>query len=735
MSAPLSGLTVLEAPRTAAARYCGRLLVQLGAQVLQAFEPPTASVGYGGAASVAFASWLDGGKMPLRDAGRRGVDLVIGDGDEPRAASFSGALRLDLTWFDRRGPYRDWQGTDALIQALAGIAYPVGPIEGPPLLPRGHAPQIVAGATAFIAAMGGLIGRRNGWEGRRIDVDILTANLCFMESQACGAAMNGDKAVRRGVNQFTTYPGGVYRAADGWVGVTALTPAQWTAFCDLIGLPELGRNGRYLVMSNRLADAADLEPLLCEALLRQPALYWVEEGQRRRIPLAPMPTLADLPATPHWRERGSFAPVTEASDATGPTMPFRFHEVGAKAERRPRHSGAALPLQGINVLDLSMGWAGPLAARHFADLGADVVKVESCGYFDWWRGWDGDMSADPPPYETRPSFLMVNRNKRGITLDFKMDEGRALLRRLASWADVLIENHAPGVLDKLGVGALGLAEANPGLIALSMGAFGSRGRWRGFRAYGSTVEQASGLPFVNGRPEDPPTMQHVAYGDPVAGLFGAIACLAALYARAAPRAATWIDLSQVECLFQLGADAIVAQSVQSDPLPREGSAHPASLLRTCVSGAEPDTWLAVSIETLAQLEAARQVVGDASGTPLEEALPAWSAVRSVDDAASALQQAGVPAAPVRPSHALLFDPQLSAVGFWESLDRAFVGRRAAPRPPIRLDGESPPLKRPAPTLGQHNAEVLGETAGLDAVALAALERRGVIGTRATIRAE
>jgi crotonobetainyl-CoA:carnitine CoA-transferase CaiB-like acyl-CoA transferase len=223
-------------------------------------------------------------------------------------------------------------------------------------------------------------------------------------------------------------------------------------------------------------------------------------------------------------------------------------------------------------------------------------------------------------------------------------------------------------------------------------------------------------------------MQHVAYGDPVAGLFGAIACLAALYARAAPRAATWIDLSQVECLFQLGADAIVAQSVQRDPLPREGSAHPASLLRTCVSGVEPDTWLAVSIETLAQLEAAGQVVGDGSDTPLEVVLPAWSAVRSVDDAASALQQAGVPAAPVRPSHALLLDRQLSAAGFWESLDRAFVGRHVAPRPPIRLDGESPSLKRPAPTLGQHNAEVLAAL-GLSDADIAALREQRVIGER------
>ena len=95
---------------------------------------------------------------------------------------------------------------------------------------------------------------------------------------------------------------------------------------------------------------------------------------------------------------------------------------------------------------------------------------------------------------------MVNRNKRGITLDFKTEDGRALLRRLAAQSDMLIENHAPGVLDKLGVGAASLADANPGLIAISMGAFGLARAVAEFCAYGSTVEQASGLPFVNGRP-------------------------------------------------------------------------------------------------------------------------------------------------------------------------------------------------------------------------------------------
>ncbi len=721
---PLSGLTVREHPDNLAIRYCGRLLAVLGARVEQVGTPSTTGLGQGGTATAALSAWLDQGKLVAADASGP-ADLVIAA--DPDAAGPATALRLALGWFDRHGPYRDWIGTDGVIQAMAGVAFVVGPRDGPPLLPVGHAPQIVAGATGLVAALAGLIGRRNGWRGRLIEVDALSANLCFMESQAAAAALTRERTQRKGINRFSSYPAGVYRAASGWIGVTAQTPAQWTSLCDMIGLPELGRTPRYQVSANRSADFDTLEPILARALLARPAAAWLEEGQRRRIPLAPVPEPADLPLTPHWQERGAFAPV---GPGIGPRLPFQFHPTAAEAADRPVvNADQPLPLAGVNVLDLSMGWAGPLAARHFADLGADVVKVESCGYFDWWRGWDGDMTADPPPYELRPSFLMVNRNKRAITLDLKTDDGRALLRRLAAGSDVLIENHAPGVLDKLGVGALTLAEENPGLVALSMGAFGARGPWRHFRAYGSTVEQASGLPSVNGHEGDAPTMQHVAYGDPVAGIYGALACLVGLHGRRHQRRGTWIDLAQVECLFQLGADAILARSVRDTPLPRQGSAHPGSLLRVVVPVAGEDAWLAVTVETPGQMQALCALTGGDPADPTAS-VAAWARGRQAEEAARTLQAAGVPAGFLRPAHDLPGDAQYQAAGTWQWLDRAFVGRYLAPAAPYRIDSALPPLLRPAPTLGQHNNEILGGRLGVDTAELERLERTGVIGTRA-----
>ena len=173
-------------------------------------------------------------------------------------------------------------------------------------------------------------------------------------------------------------------------------------------------------------------------------------------------------------------------------------------------------LAGVRVVDLSMGWAGPLAARHLADMGADVIKVEGCVRFDWWRGWEATQEwINEGGAEKSSAFNTVNRNKRDLTLDLATPTGVALLKRLVAISDVVVENYSAGVLPKLGLDYPVLAEVNPEIVMISMPAFGSDGPWQGYRAYGSTVEHASGLPHLSGNPDDPPTMVHVALGDSV----------------------------------------------------------------------------------------------------------------------------------------------------------------------------------------------------------------------------
>ena len=397
-------------------------------------------------------------------------------------------------------------------------------------------------------------------------------------------------------------------------------------------------------------------------------------------------------------------------------------------------------LADVRVVDLSMGWAGPLAARNLADMGADVIKVEGCVRFDWWRGWEATQEwIDSDGAEKNPAFNMVNRNKRAITLDLATPEGAALLKRLVALADVVVENYSAGVLPKLGLDYAALAEVNPALVMISMPAFGTDGPWSGYRAYGSTVEQASGLPHLSGTPEHPPTMVHVALGDPVGGLNGAAALLTALRARKYTGRGQYLDLSQSQSLFPLGIQGILAQSASGEAPPRLGNRSPRHAPHGVYPCAGDDEWITIAVLTEAQWRAFAAYTGitgfgDAEDRlarvdEVDRAVAAYTENQVAELLAGELQTVGVPAAQVASSLELASDAHLAARGFWKLLQRDVVGELPHPAAPYRV-GDAPfDIDRPAPTLGQHNREVLTELLDLGDAEIDALERRGVIGNK------
>jgi crotonobetainyl-CoA:carnitine CoA-transferase CaiB-like acyl-CoA transferase len=726
----LDGFVVIEAATDAGARYCGRLFAILGARVVRVASLARPLPGAAG-----FEAWLDEGKASadtfqdaLATAGRV-PDVIIAGQDRHAVAAADAeiarlglpSLRLGLTWFGETGPYADWQGDDALIQALIGIANGFGETAGLPVLPQGRAPQIVAGATLFMAGLGVFWGRRRGRGARTVDVNVLEAALCFTETAPAGFDKSGGEATRPGINRFpANHPTTVYATADGWLGVTALTPAQWTALAELVGRPQWADDPRFITSVGRVANAELLDAELAAVLATRPTLDWLLEGQARRIPLAPVPRPADLPDTDHWIVRNAFRPMADLPGVSAPVLPFRMTFDG-KTRAAPTDAGEA-PLAGVQVVDFSMGWAGPLCTRQLADLGADVIKIESLAHYDWWRGWEPPGASDPPQYELVPHFNAMNRGKRGICLDLTTPEGVAQAKRLVAEADIVIENYAPGVMAKLGLDAATLQAVRPGLVMVSMGAFGATGSWSSFRAYGSTVEHASGMPHVNGYAAWPPVLQHGAYGDPVAGVYAAVAALACLHGRDRLGGA-WVDLAQVECLFQLGADEIIAAQIDGDP-PRLGSRNPHMAPRAVVATADPKSAVAVIVPSTRAWLALCGVLQrplwamdgrfasasgrNAHGDDIEAALADWAKTRSPREAAQALQDAGVPAAPVVATHNLVRDAHLAATGAWMRLERRHVGAHLMPSPPFRIEGLRPGVRRPAPLLGEHTAEVLGE---------------------------
>ncbi|MDE2849452.1 MAG: CoA transferase [Acidobacteriota bacterium] len=477
-----------------------------------------------------------------------------------------------------------------------------------------------------------------------------------------------------------------------------------------------------------------------------------EHGTRRAWGEAP----SDLGASDCRCRAETDAQPERAERSERPTLrPSRKRErsLGASPQARRAPQARRTTLLGdIRIVDLTMGWAGPLATRQLADMGAEVIKVESCQYFDWWRGWESTPeSIAQKLYEQSTAFNTTGRNKLGITLDLTSRRGVDLLLRLVARSDAVIENYTASVLPRLGLDYERLREVNPGVVMVSMPPFGKSGPWMNHRAYGSTVEQASGLPHLNGRTGDPPTMQHVALGDPIAGINAAAALLTALRHCHRTGEGQYVDLSHVQSMFPLAAHGLIEQAVRGAPPERSGGRHPLFApwgVYPCI-GAEP--WITVTVETEDQWRSLCGVLGmdaddhrfaDAAGrkrreAELDRALAARTTLHDGLALERRLASAGVPAAVLRNTLDVLYDPHLEARGYWQWRERAWVGEQPNPSAPFRPvfeDAESLPypVEWPAPTLGQHNREVLARLLHLSEDELGALERDHVIGTEPVV---
>ena len=403
------------------------------------------------------------------------------------------------------------------------------------------------------------------------------------------------------------------------------------------------------------------------------------------------------------------------------------------------------PLKDIRIIDLSMGWAGPLAARNLADLGADVIKVESCENFDWWRSWEATQEwIDDNGAEKSPAFNSVHRNNKNITLDLSHPEGRELLLKLVGTANVVMENFSGSVLPKLDLGYEIFKEVKKDIILLSMPAFGSTGPWKMFRAYGSTVEQSSGLPHINGLSSDPPMMHHVAYGDAVGGLNGVSALLIALRHQAKTGKGQFIDLSQAESLFPLAAHGILEFTANGKAPVRKGNRSDFFAPHGVYPCEGEDKWIVIQILNEDQWLRFKEIIGEPMNRfgnlkdrlskldDLDKSIAEWTYSKEAQKLMYILQEAEIPAAATHTMSSLLNDPHLNSGNFWQWLDRAVVGNQPNPSAPFKVNGERLPIKTPAPTLGQHNQEILTKILGLNQDEINRLEKIGIIGTKPII---
>lgn len=361
----------------------------------------------------------------------------------------------------------------------------------------------------------------------------------------------------------------------------------------------------------------------------------------------------------------------------------------------------------IRVLDLGWVWAGPLVSSAFADLGADVVKVESRRRLDPYRlrGVERDPRYDDGNrYEASPSFHKLNRGKRSLTINLREPKGRDLILRLAEVADVLIENYSAGTLERLGLGWSELRRRNPRLVAISMSAGGQKGRWSRLRAYALVTTALAGYEsLISYAGEAPIGGATFGVADPGMASFGVLAVMAGLWRARRDGRGAYVDLSGIESVIALLGAAFVP------------GAEDAPALQLCLPCAGDDNWVVAVID---DPEAASQLASELGDAALPDwaaaisdstqraallaQVSAWSLTRSPADVLAGLGRAGIAAAPVWSIEERNAAPQIA--GALIDIKHPVTGVERILPSPWGTEG----VPAAAPLLGQHVDEVLRE---------------------------
>jgi crotonobetainyl-CoA:carnitine CoA-transferase CaiB-like acyl-CoA transferase len=398
-------------------------------------------------------------------------------------------------------------------------------------------------------------------------------------------------------------------------------------------------------------------------------------------------------------------------------------------------------LDGVRVVDFGHVWAGPYGTALLADLGAEVIKVESQTHLDVHRR-QGPYAHGRAGVNRSGVWNAQNRGKLGCTLNLTTPEGVALAKRLVAVSDVAVENFAPRVMARLGLDYAALAAVRPGLIMVSLPGFGSTGPDRDHISYGQSLIAASGIAATTGYPGGPPMSLGESYPDLAAGCHAAFAVLVALHHRLETGEGQHVDLSQLESAICLLPEPILALAMTGRISSQAGNRDDAMAPHGCFRCRGEDRWVAIAVGTDEEWGAFRHVMGDpqwardarfadAPGRrryqdELERRIGAWTGTQAAEEVAIQLQQAGVPAAVSMTVSDLLRDPHLDARGAFVEVDHPETGPQVLYAPVWRFSDNPARIRRPAPCLGQHNDYVFGELLGLSADEIEGLVRLGII---------
>jgi crotonobetainyl-CoA:carnitine CoA-transferase CaiB-like acyl-CoA transferase len=735
---------VLEVAAGTAASFCGKILSDLGAEVLM-IEPPgghplrDAAPRRGDGVSGRFL-YLTAGKGSVAiDGAKDGARLrsLIGDSDlvitdvPDQLVDLEGRRVVFVSPFGRTGPHAGlaahhltlFHASGESSTLPSGLGFELFP-ERPPIQLGSDIGYFDAGWNAAVAALALL------YDGapQQADVSIQESLLTLSRTRLNRFNNDGVCVVRERSRYGIT---GMMHCRDGWVQLVGMREEHWDRLIERDEGTEF-KDAGFDTVQARSDDTAALGKVLASWCAARPKREVARVLSEVGAPVGIFADAADCLNSEQLAHRRFFEEIDEGAGGrvTLPTRPYRFSRTplttgpapkpGSSREFSARTSipaggnGGGL-LEGVRVLDFTWAAAGPYATLLLGFLGAEVVKVESLrrldparrGFLDHYEG-----------INRSPIFNELNLNKRSLQVDLTTPEGLSVIKDLLGGFDIVVDNFRPGVMARLGLGPEALLSAHPRLIVASSSANGATGPEATAAGLASIFAASGGLSVQTGYRDGPPT----EVADPMDYRSGAaltVAILAALLHRARTGEGQSIDLSSREVVAASAPDALLAEALGVPWEPRLGNAHHAMVphdLYPC-SG---DGWVAIAVgderewAALCGLlrrpdwvdEFASSGSRRAAQDTIDEAIRQWTAPRDAGEAAGLLQAGGVPAAPVMTFKTLAEDPHLNAREVFIEVQHAELGPQRVMRAPWRFSQSDCRVRRPGPLMGADNEAIV-----------------------------
>ncbi len=795
----LTGLKVVECGQGAAAAFAAKLFTLMGAEVIKV-EPPHGDVtrlrgpfrGPPDPERSGMFIYLNAGKLSVtldlsaaRDRGRLHALLDRADillhnvllADRAELGLDSAALSkahpqlivATISPFGDSGPRGAWRGYELNAFHAGGMAslIPLGsPFPDlPPLKIYSNQAELMGGLHAAMVAAAAYWNRTQSGGGQTADISMQECLAAMLELSLLYYTYNGIVTSR-----INTAYSNVVECRDGSALITLLDEPQWQRLVGLMGNPDWARSEPFSTRVKRGINADALRALMSDLWHNWTVADLCRAVQDQRIPIAPLNRIEDVVNDPHLRERGMFVRFPLGDGGRGmlaPGIPFktgvlpavdppraprlgehngvvfdRTPAVSSKTPTRNRRTGAGGPLAGVRVLDFTHVWAGPYCTLQLAHLGAEVMRVETSRH--------PCINRIIPPFadgqagvNRAGSFNQWNQGKRSLQIDLRHPRAAELACEIVRHCDVVVENFAPGVLARMGLGYETLRQYKPDLVMLSISGYGQYGPYRDYVSLGQQTAARAGMFWITGYPNDVPRQVGISYADPVAGVFGAFGIISALLHRDRTGEGQHIDLSMWETLEMMLAESIIEYDLTGRQPERMGNHDkwiaPHEAYR---AAGDAEQWVTIAAPTEAEWQRLCHAIGQPrladdprfrtaelrkrNEAELDEIITSWTRTRDRWEIAQTLQQAGVAAFPTLNNRDVASDTHMRARGFLLERDHPEIGRRTHAGIPWTMSGTPCSVRAAAPLLGADTDSILSTLLGYCAEKIAQLRAEGVL---------